>query len=195
MSHFLKCKEKYAEMIGKNSDCVKVNFDLMYFLPLNIGGGDNIDHAIHFEVILVNHVKLYFIGIMDSNPVTPQNEVGEPSLQNPNSVYVDQHRSVKTRVGIDSGEDSDSSSGSKNALYYLKRLRALQEQAGHDPSAVLLESKQQVSQDKDDNVVNDENLNKKSVLYDMPERVSFCFYNMLHFQNLMNSAVTTNSPF
>ncbi|XP_021935865.1 protein mini spindles isoform X2 [Zootermopsis nevadensis] len=109
--------------------------------------------------------------IMDSNPVTPQNEVGEPSLQNPNSVYVDQHRSVKTRVGIDSGEDSDSSSGSKNALYYLKRLRALQEQAGHDPSAVLLESKQQVSQDKDDNVVNDENLNKKSVLYDMPERV------------------------
>jgi hypothetical protein len=111
---------------------------------------------------------------MDSNPVTPQNEVGEPNLQNLNAACMDQLRSVKTRVGIDSGgEDSDSSSGPKNALYYLERLRVLQEQAGHDPSAVLLDSKQQVSHDKDDNVMNDENLNKKSVLDDRPEGVSF----------------------
>jgi hypothetical protein len=122
---------------------------------------------------------------MDSYPVTPQNEIGEPNLQNPNVAYVDQLRSVKTRVGIDSGgEDSDSSSGSKNALYYLERLRALQEQAGHDPSALLLDSRQQVSHNKDDNAMNDENLNKKSVLDDRLEGVSFmCLYNMLTFQD------------
>jgi len=111
---------------------------------------------------------------MDSSPLTPQSDaVGEPNLQNPNVACVDQLRSVKAHVGVDSGgEDSDSSSGSKNALYYLERLRVLQEQAGHDPSAVLFDSKRQGPSDKDDNAVNDENLNKKPTLDDRPEGVS-----------------------
>jgi len=110
---------------------------------------------------------------MDSSPLTPQSDaVGEPNLQNPNAACVDQLRSLKAH-GVDSGgEDSDSSSGSKNALYYLERLRALQEQAGHDPSAVLLDSKQQRPSDKDDNAANDENLNKQPPLDDRPEGVS-----------------------
>ena len=111
---------------------------------------------------------------MDSSPLTPQSDaVGEPNLQNPNAACVDQLRSVRAHVGVDSGgEDSDSSSGSKNALYYLERLRVLQEQAGLDPSAVLLDSKQHGPSDKDDNAVNDENLNKKPALDDRPEGVS-----------------------
>jgi hypothetical protein len=128
---------------------------------------------------------------MDSNPVTPQNDVGESNLQNPNAACMDQLRPLKARVGIDSGgEDSDSSSGSKNALYYLERLRALQEQAGHNPSAVLLDSKQQVPRDRDDNAVNDENLNKKSVLNDRPEEVSFaCLCSMLIFLQKLISCI------
>jgi hypothetical protein len=87
---------------------------------------------------------------------------------------VDQSRTLKGRVVVDSGgEDSDSSSGAKNALYYLERLRALQEQAGLDPSAVLLDHKQQGSRDTDNNAVNNENLNKKPFINDRPEEVSF----------------------
>jgi len=110
---------------------------------------------------------------MDSSPLTPQiDAVGEPNLQNPNVACADHLRSVKAHVGVDSGgEDSDSSSGSKNALYYLERLRVLQEQAGLDPSAVLLDSKQRGPSNKDDNAVNDENLNKKPALDDRPKGV------------------------
>jgi hypothetical protein len=80
---------------------------------------------------------------------------------------------LRPRVILDSGgEDSDSSSGSKNALYYLERLRVLQEQAGLDPSALLLDSKQQGPHDTDDNAVNDENLNKKPFVIDRPQEVS-----------------------
>jgi hypothetical protein len=107
--------------------------------------------------------------------MTPQNDaVGEPNLQHASSACVDQLRSMKAHVGVDSGgEDSDSSSGSKNALYYLERLRVLQKQAGLDPSAVLLDSKQQGPCDKDDNAANDENLNKKPALDAGPEGVGF----------------------
>ncbi|XP_069680440.1 protein mini spindles isoform X4 [Periplaneta americana] len=109
------------------------------------------------------------LGIMDSSPVTPQGDV-ESNMHNPNPMSMDHVRAMKARIGIDSGgDDSESSSGSKNALYYLERLRALQEQAGHSPSSLLLDSKQQVPRDKDDNISNDENLNKRSMLDDRPE--------------------------
>jgi hypothetical protein len=49
----------------------------------------------------------------------------------------------------------------------------LQQQAGLDPSACLLDSKQQGPSDKDDNEVNGKNLNKKPALDDRPEGVSF----------------------
>lgn len=128
-------------------------------------------HPVSAPAPLTAASSMSSLGIMDSSPVTPQNDgVCEPNLQNPNAACVDQLRSVKAHVGVDSGgEDSDSSSGSKNALYYLERLRVLQEQAGLDPSALLLDSKQQGPSDKDDNEVNDENLNKKPALDDRPE--------------------------
>jgi hypothetical protein len=118
------------------------------------------------------HSKLHCAGETGCSADTPQNDVGTANVQNPSATCVDQLRILKGRV-VDSGDDSDSNLGSKNALYYLERLRALQEQAGLDPSALLLDSKQQVPRDTDDNAVNDENLNKKPFVIDMPEEVSF----------------------
>jgi hypothetical protein len=112
---------------------------------------------------------------MDSSTVTLRNDdVGEANLQNPNTACADHRGTLRARVVVDSGgEDSDSSSGSKNPLFYLERLRALQEQAGHDPSALLLYSKQQGPHNTDDNAVNDENLNQKPFVLNTLEEVSF----------------------
>ena len=106
----------------------------------------------------------YCSGIMDSNPMTPQSEGGgEPIIQHPSMDHI---RTMKTRIGVESSEDADC----RNALYYLERLQKLQEQAGHDPSYHLLDGKQQ--QSSPDNVINDENLNRTSMLDDRPEEVS-----------------------
>lgn len=127
------------------------------------------------------HSKLHCAGITDCSAVPPQNDdVGAANLLNPIATCVDQLRALKARVVVDSGEDSDSSSGSKNALYYLERLRTLQEQAGLDPSTLLLDHKHQGPRDTDNNAVNNENLNKKPFINDRPEEVSFvCLRSML----------------
>lgn len=135
--------------------------------------GGQVVHTVPAAAPLMAPSSMSSFGITDFSAVTPHNDdVGEADLQNPNAACMDQLRTLRPRVIVDSGgEDSDSSSGSKNALYYLERLRALQEQAGLDPSAVLLDSKQQGPRDTDDNTVNDENLDKKPFIIDRPEEL------------------------
>jgi hypothetical protein len=78
----------------------------------------------------VVHSKLHCAGITDSSTVTPKNDdVGEANLQNPNAACADQLGTLKAPVVVgSSGEDSDSSSGFKSALYHLVKSRALSEQ-------------------------------------------------------------------
>ncbi|PNF34800.1 hypothetical protein B7P43_G03732 [Cryptotermes secundus] len=112
------------------------------------------------------------LGITASSGVTLQNiDVGGADLRNPKAACMDQLQTLRARVIIESGgEDSDSSSGSKN-LYYLERLRALQVQAGLEPSSLVLDPRQRGPRDTDDNAVNDENLNKKPFVIDRPQEL------------------------
>ncbi|XP_068082829.1 protein mini spindles [Anabrus simplex] len=115
------------------------------------------------------------LGLQESGgSLTPFSESGDTNLI-PSAVYSEHTQTVKTRMNMASGEDLDSNTDSKNAMYYLERLRALQARAGLQEGAVQVESVVQQHQQqpppqqqqrhylhhlvtRDDNLTNNENL-------------------------------------
>lgn len=110
-------------------------------------------------------VSLSFLGVLDSAAITPCSDSGEGG-----AAYLERLHAIRTRFGgvqdnlkggvSGSAEDLFNDGNSRNAMYYLERLRTLQAQAGLNPTQ--LDQKLRPQHIRNDNRIgSDENSNSK----------------------------------
>lgn len=104
------------------------------------------------------------LGMHESGgPGTPFSDTGDPTIL-PHSINID-HGNIRSHMN-----DGESDQGGKGPQYYLERLRALQAQAGLNPSSVPLDSvRKQNDLGQENTLTNDRNLNKQQLHNDLVE--------------------------